>query len=155
MTDNGPAGHPFSSDEDLCHYVESELGRTIRADRPELYVEFKPPEYSGVADSHLLRWAISSPHMDRSEHLLDRHYLLEARLVEGEFVIWFGKLSGFPLGGGTTRDAILPAVHVPFARVDKRPAYGLGAVLLWMLEHEVEASAVWDPMVYPMNGARY
>ncbi len=113
MTDNGPAGHPFSSDEDLCHYVESELGRTIRADRPKLYVEFKPPEYSGVADSHLLRWAISSPHMDRSEHLLDRHYLLEARLVEGEFVIWFGKLSGFPLGGGTTRDAILPAVHVP------------------------------------------
>jgi len=156
-------GNPFASLDDLRQYVEAELDSSVRIDHPELQVIFGAQERGVVhrpTSITALCWSIESPRMDRSQHLLGRNYVLEARLSEGQFVIWFGSVHGFPLGGGMTRDVILPAVHVPFSLIDRgsRPTkadYSLGGVLSWMLEHAECSPDPWDLVAYPMNGHRY
>jgi hypothetical protein len=94
--------------------------------------------------------------MDRSQHLLGRNYVLEARLEQREFVVWFGALSGFNWPPEDPRASMFPAVHLQFPSEADAPKYcGIGAVLLQMLEHEGKPEATWDPIIYPMNGARY
>lgn len=91
--------------------------------------------------------------MDQTQHLISRHYLLEACYDERQFVIWFGSLTGFR--GSSPRDVIRPAVHLIFPEGVGPEEHTLGAVISWMLEHEDHASASWDPMVYPLSGGRY
>jgi hypothetical protein len=175
-------GATYPSESELRAYVEHELDRTLRADRPDLTVVFQGEAQPLVPVSQPLWWSISSPKMDPSELLLGRHYLLEARLSERQFVIWFGGLCGF--SGTTPRDVMLPAVHIPFpwahdqwllrspfawakevvrvfaskpssSAVKPPDAYSLGEVLRFMLRHEATSSAVFDPVVFPMSGCRY
>ena len=146
---------PFSSRAELRRYVEAELKHTAIRDRPDLSIAFQnsrsllnPPPL------HPLWWTIESTKMDQSKHLIGRHYLLEARYDEREFVIWFGALTGFR--GSSPRDVIRPAVHLIFPEQGVGPAdHSLGSVISWMLEHEDRANASWDPMVYPLSGGRY
>ncbi len=159
MEANQLMGSRFSSDDELRGYVESELERTVRTEHPDLRVDFGPREFTVVPRFTPLCWLIESARTDHTMTLRDRHYLLEARRSEGQFVIWFGGMHGFTTGDGTTRDVILPAVHVPFSLLHHgaRPThsgYGVGAVLSWMLAHAQSPAGEWDPMVYPMNGHR-
>lgn len=181
----GDAGHwPPSTEADVRAYVEDELRRTVSVSRPRLDIEFRgeahPPFVPVSQLSKQLWWTISSPDMDESEILLARNYVLEARLKEQQFVVWFGGLGGFPIIG--PREVMLPAVHIPFpwtldlwpedfpqrnvrgrvrdfhgpsSLTETPEQYSLGAVLSWMLEYETQHDAAYDPMVYPMSGCRY
>jgi hypothetical protein len=104
-------GQPWPTDAALRAYVNRELDRA-KAEYPDLTVRFQGEPFQIVPISQPLWWTIESPHMDKSQHLLGRHYLLEARFEESQFVIWFGGLSGFR--GPHPRDVMFPAVHVPF-----------------------------------------
>ena len=157
MSGPRPEGSPFHSQEDLRRYVESELDLSIRMVRPELRVDFGAREFTVVPRIASLCWLIEQPRGARSERMSDRHYLLEARYASGEFVIWFGGVHGTRSTGASTRDVILPAVHVPFSLIDRasRPVhatYALASVLRWMLDHSDRAPGDGDPLVYPMNG---
>jgi hypothetical protein len=102
---------PFCSRAELRRYVEAELKHTGLRDRPELSIAFQNPRYLVDAPpAHPLWWTIESARMDRTGHLISRHYLLEARYNEREFVIWFGTLIGFK--GSSPRNVIRPAVHL-------------------------------------------
>lgn len=104
---------PFCSRAELRRYVEAELKHTGLRDRPELSIAFQNPTcLVDAPPSHTLWWTIEASQMDRTEHLISRHYLLEARYNEREFVIWFGRLIGFK--GSSPRDVIRPAVHLFF-----------------------------------------
>jgi len=104
---------PFRSRTELRGYVEAELTHTGFRDRVNLSIAFQdarplldPPPL------HELWWTIQSSKMDRTQHLISRHYLLEARYDERQFVIWFGTHTGFI--GPSPRDVIRPAVHLTF-----------------------------------------
>jgi hypothetical protein len=132
----------------------------VRKVRPELGVDFGAREFSVIPRVAPLCWLIEQPRHAPGARLRDRHYLLEARLAQGEFVIWFGGMHGVASAGASTRDVMLPAVHVPFSLVDRDAGptgatYSLGAVLWWMLNHSQRAAGEHDPLVYPMNGHLY
>src|SRR5262245_61755160 len=144
----------------LKDYVERQLMRFIAHDPKGLRFEYRSRRPHASAPTHELWWTVESAHFEPSELLLDRHYLLEARVAEQQFVIWFGTFGGFP--GPTVRDVIQPAIHVPFSsvggdRTDGRPAsrYSLCDVLLWMHQHQYSPGGSWDSVAYPMSGSRY
>ena len=159
MTTERTGGPPFESDEDLRQYVEAELDLSVRTARPELLVEFGAREFTVVPRFTTLCWLIEDPGTGRPSAMCDRHYLLEARLEAGEFVIWFGAIHPVTAGGASPRDVVLPAVHVPFSLVHRRSrpthdGYSLAHVLRWMLDHAERPPDAVDSMVYPMNGHR-
>jgi hypothetical protein len=144
------------TEKDLREYVEAELDRTVRTAWPRLYVDFQKFKDHDLPLTSPLWWSIRSTQMDRSQHLLGRNYVLEARLEQREFVVWFGALSGFSWPPEDPRPSIFPAVHLQFpSEANPRPHCGIGAVLLRMLQHEANPDAPWDPIIYPMNGGRY
>ena len=139
----------------MRQYVETELKHSGIRDRPDLFVTFQDPGHLlHPPPAEILWWTIESSKMDQSQHLLGRHYLLEARYDERQFVIWFGTLNGFH--GLSPRDVIRPAVHLTFSELGGgAEEHSLGAVISWMLEHEYHAEASWDPMIFPLSGDRY
>jgi hypothetical protein len=145
----------FSSKTELRRYVETELKHAGIRDRPDLSIAFQNPRcLLDPPPVQALWWTIESSKMDQTQHLISRHYLLEARYDERQFVIWFGTLTGFQ--GSSPRNVIRPAVHLIFPEQGVGPEeHGLGAVISWMLEHEDHANASWDPMVFPLSGGRY
>ena len=146
---------PFSSKTELRRYVEAELKHAGIRDRSGLSIAFQDPRcLLDPPPVQALWWTIESSKMDQTRHLISRHYLLEARYDERQFVIWFGTLTGFQ--GSSPRDVIRPAVHLIFPERGVSPEeHSLGAVISWMLEHEDHANASWDPMVFPLSGCRY
>ncbi len=106
-------GDPFRSRTELRRYVEAELKHRGLRDRVDVSIAFQNPRpLLDPPPLHELWWTIESSKMDRSQHLISRHYLLEARYDERQFVIWFGALTGFI--GPSPRDVIRPAVHLAF-----------------------------------------
>ena len=98
----------LDSEAAVRNYVEAQLEGSIRAKRPELQVTF-----TGECDSLLsgpkgLCWKIILP---RSPGLWPSDYMVEARLEEREFLIWFGYSSA---GALATHHVMRPAVHVRF-----------------------------------------
>lgn len=104
---------PFSSTAQLQRFVEAELQRAGLHDRPDISIAFQDPERLFHAPPlHPLWWTIASSRLDRSDLLICRHYLLEARYDERQFVIWFGRVIGFR--GPAERELMHPAVHLFF-----------------------------------------
>ena len=99
----------LDSEAAVRNYVEAQVERSIRAKRPELQVTFMDtlePHPTGPFEG--LCWRIALP---QSQGTWPRDYLLEARLGDREFLIWFGYSSA---GAWATHHIMRPAVHVRF-----------------------------------------
>ena len=146
----------FRTRRAIRQYVESELDGLSRR-WPDLHVAFGTGDAFDVPPPGSRCWIVRSAKWDKTGHLLDRHYLLEARPSTKEFIVWFGALRGFRWKPTDPRPWMRTAVHIPFPRRgDERQYCGIGAVVRLMLERQEQPdSSGWDPAVYPMNGSRY
>ncbi len=136
----------LDSEAAVRQYAEDELRRSIRARHPELEVKFMDEIRSGDMsefDPKGVWWRITPPQGD-----LPKWYTLQARVDEGEFLIWYGYSTHGPL---ETKEIMRSAVHVRFRDLlfasqefpeVYREQFTLGAVLEWMLR---------APDAYPMN----
>ena len=132
------------SKSEVRDYVESELARTIRVNHPKLNVLAGTP---WAEDKRGLTWTIEGP-----PDPWPQNYVIEARIDEGELLIWFGYSSA---GAAWTHHMIRPAVHLSFEEItgmsrqyqSATNVFSLGAVLEFMLAaHEHHAG-----MQFPMN----
>ena len=98
----------FDSEAAVRNYVEGQLERSIRAKRPELQVSFMDDFDRYPAAPKRFSWRITLP---RPKGSWPADYRVEARLDEGEFLVWFGYSSS---GAWATRHIMRPAVHVCF-----------------------------------------
>ena len=135
----------LDSEAQVRHYVEAELQSSIRAKRPELKVTFTGECDTTLSGGKGLCWKIILP---QSPNSWPSDYMLEARLEEREFLVWFGYSSA---GALATHHIMRPAVHVRFQDLGfaaqefpehVRVSFTLGQVLTKM---------VCDPRPYPPN----
>jgi hypothetical protein len=136
----------LDSEAAVRQYAEDELRRSIRATHPELEVKFMDEIRSGDMSEFDLPgiwWRITPP---RGEW--PKWYTLQARVDEGEFLIWYGYSTHGP---SDTKEIMRSAVHVRFRDLlfasqefpeVYRERFTLGAVLEWMLHAHED---------YPMN----
>jgi hypothetical protein len=126
----------LDSETAVRNYVAAQLEHTIRAKRPELQVTFTESVDRPRRGPRRIYWRITLP---QSEGSWPSDYLVEARLDESEFVIWFGYSSAGTLA---THHMMRPAVHVRFEDLgfaarefpeDLRGEFTLGEVLEGML----------------------
>ena len=98
---------------EVREYVESELTRTVEAHQPDLKV-VRGSRWEGTTDQskaskHTLMWTIEGVNAPSRGD-----YVVEARVKEGEVLIWFGYYSA---GGLWTHHLIRPAVHLSLDEV--------------------------------------
>ena len=98
----------LDSDAAIRNYVEDQLERSVRTKRPELDVRFMDGFDPHPTGPKGLCWRINLP---RSQGSWPHDYLVEARLADREFLIWFGYSSS---GAWATHHIMRPAVHVRF-----------------------------------------
>ena len=98
----------LESEAAVGSYVETQFERTIRARRPELQLALMDEVDRQRAGPKRICWRINLP---QSEGSWPSDYMVEARIDEGEFLIWFGYSSS---GAWATHQIMRPAVHVRF-----------------------------------------
>ncbi|MFB3069895.1 MAG: hypothetical protein ACE1ZF_04305 [Gemmatimonadales bacterium] len=130
---------------EIREYVERELDRTSRANHPDMEVVAgsRWTEASTARGQRQLLWTIMDP-ADRA-----RDYVVEARVKEGELLIWFGYSSA---GGLSTHHLMRLAVHLSMQELGfatdqyRAEAFSLGAVLERMLQSREQHAVTCFPM---------